>query len=111
VNSKEYYQTRTNAYMRSFMELAGSLGYPKVRTTSGLPSEADHPVVRLMGSLAYGRHDAESGANTTKESAIVECSWLRGYWAACKRLAAQTDRTVFDVMRRMEDTWRQDGAR
>lgn len=69
----------------AFVEIASSLG-------------KDHPVTQMMGSLAWGRHDAEQGPHGSLRSAIREMSFLDGYFSCLNKWALENDRKAQRIM-------------
>jgi len=104
--NKADWSIRANEYEGLFRDLARALGYPKRRNGFGRPTQEDHMAVQMMGTLAYGRHEAETGPQPTKESEIARSEWLRGYWSALKGWARVNDRSLQDRMLAMENAAR-----
>ena len=77
----------------AFMAIATALG-PK------------HPLTEMMGSLAWGRHDAEMGPHRTLRTAIYRDGFLAGafwslnHWARDHDSAAQ--RLMLDIWMKEE---------
>lgn len=68
--NKEDYAVRVRAYLSAFQSVAKTLS-------------PDDPVLKLMGSLAWGRHDAEFGPddNTLRSNAVAY-----GFLYGCERM-------------------------
>lgn len=78
---KADYEAQINAYRSTFMAVADKLG-------------KDHPMVKLMGGLAWGRNDAERGpSEQTLRAAAVEYGFLRG----CERMLVAWCNTQKDM--------------
>lgn len=68
--SKDEYARAEHAYMSAFQNVAAKLG-------------EDHPMVKLMGGLAWGRHEKQGGpdSNNLRDRAVAY-----GYVAGCERM-------------------------
>lgn len=91
---KEVWQTLANKRLRSFMQIAKALGDA-------------HPITKMMDTLAWGRHDWESGPKPRLERVIEEAAALDGafkilnYWARDNDKGAQ--RTMLEIWFKEEE--------
>ena len=68
----------------AFREIAETLG-------------KEHTVTKMLGSLAWGRHDWEmGGGKPTLERAIIRAAALHGYFQAINQWARRHDLTAQD---------------
>ena len=64
----------------------------------------EHPVTKMMGSLAWGRHNWESGPTPTLQSAIQEAAAVGGVFYILNLWARDNN---MEAQRRMLDIWGQ----
>lgn len=83
--SKDDYRSFNAQRVRAFTQIARDLG-------------PDHAITRMMGSLAWGRSEAEQGPESSLRSVVEEFGYLNGYFAALNRWARDNDEAVQRVM-------------
>lgn len=77
--TKDEYGIYNAARIRAFPKIAKALG-------------EKHPVTKMMGSLAWGRHNAERGpSDTSIRDYAEEFGYLDGYCDALKRWARENN--------------------
>lgn len=86
MSTKDEWLRRGQQREAAFRSIAAALG-------------KEHPVTRMLGPLAYGRHHWELGGNTpTLQQAIVRAAALDGYFQAINIWARDNDRTAQDKL-------------
>jgi hypothetical protein len=58
----------------------------------------NHPITKMMGSLAWRRHNAEQGVDGNLRTAIREYSFLDGYFDALNLWARDNDTKAQRIM-------------
>ena len=58
----------------------------------------DHPAVKIMGELAWGRHGAEQGPDGTLQTAIREAAFLDGFFDCLNHWAHIHDYNAQQIM-------------
>jgi hypothetical protein len=87
--TKDDYLAMANERRAAFRKIADKLG-------------KDHVITKMMGSLAWGRHDAEQGPAPSLASAIREMAYLDGYFHCLKLYARDHE---YNVLRLMNDIY------
>lgn len=82
---KEEYNTVARVKVGAMFKIAKALG-------------EDHAITKLMGSFAWGRHDAEQGPDSNLQTAIREMAFVDGYYKALVRWASINDRKALKIM-------------
>lgn len=82
---KDDYNYMANRRKSAFTEMAKQFG-------------KDHPITKMMGSLAWGRNGAEQGPNGTLQTAIREYAYLEGYFSCLNLWARDHDRAAQQTM-------------
>ena len=59
----------------------------------------EHQITRMMGSMSYGRNDAEQGPSGNLQSAIREMAFLDGCFHILNVWARDNDRSAQTVMK------------
>ena len=90
-------------WVRALQDVAKQLGYTPNRN-----GESSHPVVRILGALAWGRHPKEGGPDETKDDVLVGLGYLQGVRDAALRAARElgdkeADRFLCNVPRRVQE--------
>ncbi len=70
------------AWVGELKHVAFELGY-----VSNMLGECDHPIVKMLGSVAWGRHPFEGGPDETKDDMVAGVGYLEGIRDACLRAA------------------------
>lgn len=79
------YTAMARTRLRAFEKIATALG-------------KDHPITKMMGSRAWGRHDKEQGPESTLRKAIAEYASLDGAFSVLNTWARDNDRAAQRVM-------------
>ena len=79
----EAYRLRA-AWTRALRDVAKQLGYKPNHH-----GESDHPVVRILGALAWGRFEYEPGSCDSKDRAVRGLGYLEGVRDAALRAARE----------------------
>lgn len=87
-HKREEIESYSAAKVRAFQQIARTLG-------------KDHPITKMMGSLAWGRSHAERGPDSTAQDVAVEFGYLQGYFDALNFWARDHDAKAQRVMRRL----------
>ncbi len=58
----------------------------------------EHPITKMMGSLAWGRHNAEQGPETSLRTAVREMAYLDGAFNVLNLWARDNDRKAQRIM-------------
>lgn len=83
--TKEDYLVMANERRWAFQKIAKELG-------------KDHQITKMMGTLAWGRHEAEQGPQPTLHSAIREMSFLDGYCHCIRLWARDNDYNAMKII-------------
>ena len=87
-HKKEDYNNASRRKLSAMMKIARDLG-------------EDHPLTKMMGSLAWGRHKAEQGPTRNLQTAIIEMAYIDGYFEALNMWARDNDsaaqRTILNI--------------
>lgn len=59
----------------------------KLDPRPGRLSESDHPVVKILGSIAWGRFEKEGGPDETKDNVVEGLGYLQGVRTTAMRAA------------------------
>lgn len=84
---RKHYDGLSDDRIRAFRKIADELG-------------KDHPITRMMGTLAWGRFKAEQGPGGTLRTAVEAYGFLNGYFDALNHWARDNDRDAQRVMLR-----------
>ena len=58
----------------------------------------EHPITKMMGSMAWGRNKAEQGVEQSLRTAVREMSFLDGAFEILNTWARDNDRTAQRIM-------------
>ena len=83
--SKEDYLFMAQRRVSAFREIARKLG-------------KEHAITKMMGTLAWGRHKAETGPQPTLCSAVAMVAFLDGYFDALNVWARDNDSGAQRIM-------------
>ncbi len=84
-HSKEHYTTLVSNRVRYFKQIAEVLG-------------KEHPITKMMGSLAWGRYDAEWGPGHSLRDVVEAFGFLNGSFSILNMWARDNDQPAQTIM-------------
>lgn len=86
--NKDDYNYMAAIRKNAFVKIANKLG-------------KEHPITKMMGSLAWGRHNAEQGVEGNLHTAIREMAYLDGFYDCLNLWMRDNDRGTQHLIRDM----------